>query len=92
MVQCKASSRPSAMSLSAETRPDVPPHRSHWRSRCGVARMSAAAQIQSNGDGNWSILENGEVRATYPYHAIRFSVLWKGGGWGQTTEHRQSNS
>jgi len=40
-------------------------------------RMSAAAQIHSNGDGNWSILENGEVRATYPYHAIRFSILWK---------------
>ena len=40
-------------------------------------RMSAAAQIQSDGDGNWSILENGEVRATYPSHAIRFSVLWK---------------
>jgi hypothetical protein len=40
-------------------------------------RMSAAAQIHSTGDGNWSILENGEVRATYPYHAIRFSILWK---------------
>ena len=39
--------------------------------------MSAAAQIHSNGDGNWSILENGEVRATYPSHAIRFSILWK---------------
>src|SRR5215472_6003292 len=42
-------------------------------------RMSAAAQIHSNGDGNWSILENGEVRATYPSHAIRFSILWKAG-------------
>jgi hypothetical protein len=40
-------------------------------------RMSAAAQIHSIGDGNWSILENGEVRATYRYHAIRFSILWK---------------
>jgi hypothetical protein len=40
-------------------------------------RMSAAAQIHSNGDGNWSILENGEIRATYPSHAIRFSILWK---------------
>jgi hypothetical protein len=39
--------------------------------------MSAAAQIHSNDDGNWSILENGEVRATYPGHAIRFSILWK---------------
>ncbi|HEY6371408.1 MAG TPA: hypothetical protein VIX37_12590 [Candidatus Sulfotelmatobacter sp.] len=39
--------------------------------------ISPAAQIHSNGDGNWSILENGEVRATYPHHAIRFSILWK---------------
>ena len=42
-----------------------------------LPRMSAAAQIQPNGDGSWSILDNGEVRATYPSHAIRFSVLWK---------------
>jgi hypothetical protein len=41
-------------------------------------RMSAAAQIHSNGNGNWSILENGEVHATYPSHDIRFSILWKG--------------
>jgi hypothetical protein len=40
-------------------------------------RMSAAAQIHSSRDGHWSILENGEVRATYPHHAIRFSILWK---------------
>jgi hypothetical protein len=42
-----------------------------------LPRISAAAQIQPNGGGNWSILENGEVRATYPSHAIRFSILWK---------------
>jgi hypothetical protein len=42
-----------------------------------LPRMSAAAQIQLDGDGNWAILENGEVRATYPSHAVRFSVLWK---------------
>jgi hypothetical protein len=40
-------------------------------------RMSAAARIQPDNDRNWSILENGEVRATYPGHAIRFSILWK---------------
>jgi hypothetical protein len=40
-------------------------------------RMSAAAQIQPDKDGNWSILENGEIRATYPSRAIRFSILWK---------------
>jgi len=39
--------------------------------------MSAAAQIQSDGDGNWSIIENDEVRSTYPSCAIRFSILWK---------------
>jgi hypothetical protein len=42
-----------------------------------LPRMSASAQIRPDGDGNWAILENGEVRATYPRHAIRFSVLWK---------------
>ncbi len=42
-----------------------------------LPRMSAEAQIQPDGKGNWIILENGEVRATYPSHAIRFSVLWK---------------
>jgi hypothetical protein len=39
--------------------------------------MSASATIQPGGDGNWTILEDGEVRATYPSRAIRFSVLWK---------------
>lgn len=42
-----------------------------------LPRMSASAQIQPDGDGRWTILENGEVRASYPSHAIRFSVLWK---------------
>jgi hypothetical protein len=42
-----------------------------------LPRMSASAYIQPDGDGNWEILENGEVRATYPSHAIRMSVIWK---------------
>jgi hypothetical protein len=42
-----------------------------------MPRISASAKIQPDGKGNWIILENGEVRATYPSHAIRFSVLWK---------------
>jgi hypothetical protein len=42
-----------------------------------LPRMSALAHIEPDGRGNWTILENGEVRATYPSHAIRFSVLWK---------------
>jgi len=44
-----------------------------------LPRMSAAAQIQPDGNGNWEVLENGEVRATYPGQAIRFSILWKAG-------------
>jgi len=40
-------------------------------------RISAESQIQPDGHGNWVILENGKVRATYPGHAIRLSVLWK---------------
>ena len=42
-----------------------------------LLQMSASATIQPGGDGNWTILEDGEVRATYPSRAIRFSVLWK---------------
>ncbi len=42
-----------------------------------LPQMSASAEIQPDGEGNWIILENDEVRATYPSHAIRFSVLWK---------------
>jgi hypothetical protein len=42
-----------------------------------LPRISASAHIQPDGDGNWAILENGEVRATYPSHAIRLSVVWK---------------
>ena len=42
-----------------------------------MPRMSASAKIQPDGEGNRIILENGEVRATYPSQAIRFSVLWK---------------
>jgi hypothetical protein len=42
-----------------------------------MPRISASARIQPDGEGNWVVLENGEVRAAYPTHAIRFSVLWK---------------
>jgi hypothetical protein len=42
-----------------------------------LPRMSAKAQIQPDGEGNWVIVENGEARGTYPSPAIRFSVLWK---------------
>jgi hypothetical protein len=42
-----------------------------------LPQMSASAMIQPDGDGNWTILDNGEARAIYPSDAIRFSVLWK---------------
>ncbi len=42
-----------------------------------LPQMSAAAEIQPDGEGNWAIKENGEVRALYPNHEIRLSVLWK---------------
>jgi hypothetical protein len=42
-----------------------------------LPRMSALAKIQPDGEGNWTILENGEVRATYASPEVRFSVLWK---------------
>jgi hypothetical protein len=40
-------------------------------------RISGSARIQPDGDDNWVIDENGEVRAIYPHHAIRLSVVWK---------------
>ena len=42
-----------------------------------LPRISASAHIQPDGDGNWTIVENGEVRATYPSRAIRLSIVWK---------------
>jgi hypothetical protein len=42
-----------------------------------LPHISAAAQIQPDGDDRWSILEDEDIRATYPRHAIRFSILWK---------------
>jgi hypothetical protein len=39
--------------------------------------LSASAEIQPDGNGNWTVLENGEVRTSYPSRAIRFSILWK---------------
>ena len=40
-------------------------------------RISASAQIQRASDDNWAIVENGEVRATYPDPVIRRSLVWK---------------
>ena len=42
-----------------------------------LPQMSASATIQPDGEGNWAIIENGEVRAAYPTPGVRLSVLWK---------------
>jgi len=42
-----------------------------------LPQISACAQIQPDGSDSWTIIENGEVRATYPAHAIRLSLVWK---------------
>ena len=42
-------------------------------------RISASAHIQPAGDGTWEIVENGEVRATYPNRAVSLSLVWKAG-------------
>jgi hypothetical protein len=52
-----------------------------------LPRISAEAQIQLDGRGNWVILENGKIRGTYPCHAIRLSVLWK----AEVRDKRRSN-
>jgi hypothetical protein len=41
---------------------------------CPVCRLR---HIEPDAERSWSILENGEVRAAYPSHAIRLSVIWK---------------
>lgn len=43
----------------------------------GLPKISASAKIQPDDSDNWIVLENGEVRASYPSHAIRFSILSK---------------
>ena len=39
--------------------------------------MTAAAELRAVGGGTWAIVENGEVRATYPFNAVRLSLVWK---------------
>jgi hypothetical protein len=39
--------------------------------------MTAAAELRAVGGDTWAIVENGEVRATYPFSAVRLSLVWK---------------
>jgi hypothetical protein len=40
-------------------------------------QMTAAAELRTVGGGTWAIVEEGEIRATYPYNAVRLSLVWK---------------
>ena len=39
--------------------------------------MTVAAELRAIGGDVWEIVENGEVRATYPSKAVRLSLVWK---------------
>jgi hypothetical protein len=52
-----------------------------------LPQISASALIQPADNGNWTILENGEVRGKYPAHAIRLSLVWKA-----EIRHRESKA
>jgi hypothetical protein len=40
-------------------------------------RMTAAAELRAVGGDTWAIVDNGEVRATYPFDAVRLCLVWK---------------
>lgn len=42
-----------------------------------LPQMTAAAEFRAVGDDTWAIVENGEIRATYPFSAVRLSLVWK---------------
>jgi len=42
-----------------------------------LPQMTAAAELRAVGGNTWAIVENGEVRATYPFNAVRLSLVWK---------------
>jgi hypothetical protein len=42
-----------------------------------LPQMTQAAELRAVGGDTWAIVENGEVRATYPFNAVRLSLVWK---------------
>lgn len=42
-----------------------------------LPQMTAAAELHTVGDDTWAIVDNGEIRATYPVSAVRLSLVWK---------------
>jgi len=39
-----------------------------------LPQMTAAAELRAVGSDTWAIVENGEVRTTYPFNAVRLSL------------------
>jgi hypothetical protein len=42
-----------------------------------LPQMTAAAELHVVGDDTWAIVENGAIRATYPFSAVRLSIVLK---------------
>jgi len=42
-----------------------------------LPQMTDAAELCAVGGDTWAIVENDEVRATYPFNAVRLSLVWK---------------
>jgi hypothetical protein len=42
-----------------------------------LPQMTAEAELRAVGGDTWAIVENGEVHATYPFNAVRLSLVWK---------------
>jgi hypothetical protein len=42
-----------------------------------LPQMTAAAELHAVGGNTWAIMEKGEIRATYPFNAVRLSLVWK---------------
>lgn len=42
-----------------------------------LPQITAGAELRAMGDNTWAIVENGEIRATYPFSAVRLSLVWK---------------
>ena len=43
----------------------------------GSPKAWSAMTGHARGADTWAIVENGEVRATYPFNAVRLSLVWK---------------
>jgi hypothetical protein len=42
-----------------------------------LPQMTATAELRAVGADTWAIVENGEIRATYPFNSVRLSLVWK---------------